>query len=167
MAVGLYAPPSDGPRKTCEARIPAWTDLENVPVEPSQQTALTFRHRMLTGVVEPRQQPTLHISTPGSHRHSPSALYVVGVETRSSPTSSENADCGRTAIRGDWPFTPIAAPARRPHATHGQPAAATRGSPRSREALRLRRSAARPASEPRRTARSRPASARFRRARRP
>ncbi len=64
------------------------------------------------------------------------------------------------------PFTPIAAPARRPHATHGQRAAATRGSPRSREALPLRRSAARPASEPRRTARSQTASARFRRARR-
>jgi hypothetical protein len=67
--VGLYAPPSDGLRKITEAWIPAWTDLENVPVEPSQQTALTFRHRALTGVVESRQQPMLYISTPGSHRH--------------------------------------------------------------------------------------------------
>src|SRR5437773_1116341 len=33
IEVGLYAPPSDGPRKITEARIPAWTDLKNVPVE--------------------------------------------------------------------------------------------------------------------------------------
>jgi hypothetical protein len=67
IEVGLYAAPSDVPRKIAEAWIPAWTELENVPVESSQQTALTFSYRALTGVVESHQQPTLHVSTPGSH----------------------------------------------------------------------------------------------------
>jgi hypothetical protein len=52
-------------------------------------------------------------------------------------------------------LTPIAAPAGRPHATHGQRARGTRGSPRSREALPLRRSSECPAAGRRRTARSR------------
>jgi len=79
IEVGLDAPPSDAPRKIAEARVPAGTDLENVPVESSQQPALPFRDCAFTGVVESGQQLLLHIATPGSHRHS--GLFIARVET--------------------------------------------------------------------------------------
>ena len=75
-AIGLYAPPSNGLRKITEAWIPAWTELENVPVESGQQTALTFRDRALTGVVESRQQATLYFSTPGSRYEHLTSLRI-------------------------------------------------------------------------------------------